>query len=212
MPQQGVDSYLTLQVGSTNPAPVTLAFADAISRIRGITVFNASQAVVNLFFNRTAAGAPDVFIPAASSVAIPVPFLQYAIATISNPNNLPGTIYIHYTTELIVSTAGQVTLNFGPTVVAANGYVTLPGGVILQWGSVQNVPTDISFTNIVFPLAFPNAVFSVTGNAEYIDGSGVLDATTMLKLYVVTKSSFDAVVGGGSPNGVGAIRWMATGN
>jgi hypothetical protein len=43
--------------------------------------------------------------------------------------------------------------------LAASGYITLPGGLILQWGSVV-VPTSAAVT-WTYPIAFPSAVFGV---------------------------------------------------
>lgn len=41
--------------------------------------------------------------------------------------------------------------------LAANGYQLLPGGLILQWGN-NSVPRG---TKVLFPIAFPTAVFSM---------------------------------------------------
>lgn len=48
---------------------------------------------------------------------------------------------------------------------AANGYVTLPGGVIIQWGAVPSMATDSS-TTITFPTAFPTACRSASATSE----------------------------------------------
>jgi len=47
-----------------------------------------------------------------------------------------------------------------PASLAGNGYQKLASGLILQWGVVANVPSSTA-TSITFPIAFPNAVFSV---------------------------------------------------
>jgi hypothetical protein len=43
--------------------------------------------------------------------------------------------------------------------LTANGYQRLPGGLILQWGA--DTATGQNHT-VTFPIAFPNAIFSVT--------------------------------------------------
>jgi len=49
--------------------------------------------------------------------------------------------------------------------LASSGYQKLPGGIILQWGSVAST-SDGNSQSITFPLAFPATVYSVqvTGN------------------------------------------------
>ncbi|KAF1072696.1 MAG: hypothetical protein GAK45_00131 [Pseudomonas citronellolis] len=49
--------------------------------------------------------------------------------------------------------------------LASNGYQKLPGGVIIQWGSVTNSATAGSATAVTFPIAFPNAARSVHLNS-----------------------------------------------
>lgn len=55
--------------------------------------------------------------------------------------------------------------------IAANGYVTLPGGLILQWGTFTDVPCDGSAVSTQdLPYTFPNAAFGfvpVALNADY---------------------------------------------
>lgn len=43
--------------------------------------------------------------------------------------------------------------------LAANGYVKLPGGIILQWGIISS--TDDADQAFTFPTTFPNACFSI---------------------------------------------------
>lgn len=44
--------------------------------------------------------------------------------------------------------------------LADNGYQKFPGGLIIQWGS-GSASANLTSTSITFPIAFPNAVFSV---------------------------------------------------
>jgi len=52
-----------------------------------------------------------------------------------------------------------------PANLAGNGYQKLASGFILQWGVVANVPPSTA-TSITFPIAFPNAVFSVHATVD----------------------------------------------
>lgn len=42
-----------------------------------------------------------------------------------------------------------------------DGYITLPGGIIIQWMTANESPNSSTFRS--FPMTFPNAVLSVTG-------------------------------------------------
>jgi hypothetical protein len=48
---------------------------------------------------------------------------------------------------------------------ATNGYQKLPGGLIIQWGTISSLGDNVSET-ITFPLAFPTAVVSFVATAE----------------------------------------------
>ncbi len=64
-----------------------------------------------------------------------------------------GSIYCRNTTE---SGPVQLTQNFSP-VASLNGYTFLPGGLLLQWGSVNSI---VSGTQN-FPIPFPNVCFNI---------------------------------------------------
>lgn len=55
--------------------------------------------------------------------------------------------------------------------IAANGYVTLPGGLVLQWATFTDIPCDGSAVSTQdLPLTFPNAAFGhlpIPVNADY---------------------------------------------
>ena len=46
------------------------------------------------------------------------------------------------------------------------GYMTLPGGFIVQWGTTGSLGNDTP-TTITFPLAFPNACLAVVGTDTF---------------------------------------------
>ena len=49
--------------------------------------------------------------------------------------------------------------------LAASGYQKLPGGLIMQWGTISSLGDNVSET-ITFPLAFPTAAVSFVATAE----------------------------------------------
>lgn len=90
--------------------------------------------------------------------------------------------------------------------LATNGYQVFPNGLIFQWGlSVQSF-TDSSWKTIMFPMEFPNAVFSIvaTPKADAISGGG---PSPCLRNFTTT--SFQAVEADSSP--VSAFTWFAIG-
>ena len=79
--------------------------------------------------------------------------------------------------------------------LSANGYQKLPSGLIIQWGS-HAAGTSLA---VSFPIAFPNAVFSVVGTATTVaDG----DLETV---------SYDQYTTSGFRVNGDAARWLAVG-
>ena len=61
--------------------------------------------------------------------------------------------------------------NFGSQQsLGASGYLKLPGGVIIQWGTMTTVSTDSTGTLFSYPITFPNAVAFIGGNARGVAG------------------------------------------
>lgn len=104
-------------------------------------------------------------------------------------------------------------INYTSQVVSAssatsNGYTTLPGGVILQWGSFT--ANSSGFTNLSFPKTFPNAVFSFSGT---LNGSSPIVDNVVANLSSASTSSIPVAVinNTGTPQTL-PISWIATGN
>jgi len=96
--------------------------------------------------------------------------------------------------------------------VVGDGYQKLPGGVIIQWGTVAAVALNATTSRadtITFPLTFPTAVFVVVANAVSNGGSAVRGYAGNDK----TTSGFTSHVtnDAGSPQDVG-VSWIAVGN
>ncbi|WP_336353431.1 phage tail protein [Pseudomonas atacamensis] len=90
---------------------------------------------------------------------------------------------------------------------AINGYIIFPswlGGLIIQWGRVSgNGGTDIA---TAFPIAFPNAMYSLNATLNYTPGSAVNG-------YVdVGVSNLNAFYGKHTFPGVTVFHWIAVGS
>jgi len=91
--------------------------------------------------------------------------------------------------------------------IAANGYCKLPNGLILQWGMFTTSPSG--YTNITFPIAFPNALLSITDSiyADFnanlsIDFNMTLKTTTTIPCAAVTPAAAYYVI---------SVCWFAVG-
>lgn len=85
--------------------------------------------------------------------------------------------------------------------LSGSGYQKLPSGLIIQWGVARI--SSINAHTITYPIAFPNAVFSVA--LSYEDG-GMPD---VYERYLVSKNTSSFVVK--SYNGGGYSDWIAVG-
>ena len=71
-------------------------------------------------------------------------------------------------------------------VLSTNGYVTLPGGVIIQWGLTGVIPDDSTLT-VTFPIPFPNACLNVNATEQY---TGVVSGAHVLAITTITNTNF----------------------
>jgi len=85
----------------------------------------------------------------------------------------------------------------GPNSISSSGYVTLPGGLMMQWGFGTFSPSGSA---IIFPTAFPSACYSVMATPGSTSGTETCAVTGL------GTSGFT----GRSTNGVGCF-WMALG-
>jgi hypothetical protein len=142
---------------------------------------------------------------------------------VSNPATTPGDWWYHALGEEIrtVITAAGLTpthnlvnqllaaLTAGwnlPKSLGAGGYLTLPGGLILQWGTATTAGGAGNWS-ATFPLAFPTAA--------YIGLSNILDSNETTQVFsitttTITGSALNAATGVNSANGIG-ITWLALG-
>lgn len=134
--------------------------------------------------------------------------------TLQTADNSIGMLWVH-SNELWYQNQsyGPVQLtnltNTGDPVAATDGYTFLPGGLIFQWGQ-SAIASSGTITTITYPLAFPNAVFSITigmfntaNNSPTINTAFIKDGTVKKNQFMMTNSS----------NGtLDNINWMAIGN
>lgn len=132
------------------------------------------------FQSGAAAAAPTP--PATPSTGYP----QNGDPTVPTPATVPGAYWFHQIGEelraIIVAGGGtpsNTTLNqvltalqagFGLGMsIGASGYITLPGGVIVQWGLSVVIGSGVNRA-ITFPIAFPTACYAVI--PAYVNTSG----------------------------------------
>jgi hypothetical protein len=89
--------------------------------------------------------------------------------------------------------------------ITLNGYIKLPGGLIIQWGRSGNVGVDRSIA-VTFPIAFPTQQFTIV--ATTISGG-----EGWAQIYGNTNTGFTVArqrnaIG---TTGSGPIGWMAIG-
>lgn len=88
--------------------------------------------------------------------------------------------------------------------IASSGYITLPGGLILMWGSVNFAGTGNY--PVTFTPNFPTAVFSIVGlgqtNSSPTNNAFVITASVTTAGFTIKNSS----------NSLDKFNWMALGN
>lgn len=107
--------------------------------------------------------------------------------------------------------AGEVEMPTLPFSKTANGYMTLPNGFIVQWGSVNVTTTAANTTKSAapaFPIPFPNAVLATWCSAHMpVLTQQILHATPAAP--TLTNMSFQAI---SSVTGLTfPVQWLAIG-
>lgn len=77
------------------------------------------------------------------------------------PTAAVGTNTTQLATTAFVQAAAMIGFDAAHS-FAENGYQKLSNGIILQWGLATNLAVSPASTVITFPIAFPNACFSIT--------------------------------------------------
>lgn len=103
-----------------------------------------------------------------------------------------------------VDTDGKVAFPAMGVSFVSNGYITLPGGFLIQWGAAG--PTGANGgVGVNFPVPFPNACLSVTASA-LASGSDSPSANIGNDLYAGGVTLWMSQPGAGY-----TIRWIAIG-
>ena len=84
-----------------------------------------------------------------------------ASPTFSGVPTAPTPAYGDNSAKLATTAFVQAALLSADQSLASNGYVTLPGGVIIQWGVVNSTTSSPETHYTPFPIQFPNACFNV---------------------------------------------------
>tara|TARA_R100000808_G_scaffold21032_1_gene45468 strand:- start:127 stop:606 length:480 start_codon:yes stop_codon:yes gene_type:complete len=94
-----------------------------------------------------------------------------------------------------------------PASIEESGYITLGGGLIVQWGSLTHGSTSVTLT---FPVPFPNAAFMCVVSAA---DAGISPTAEQCGTDDLTKSQV-TVIGYRADSGasVGTVHWIAIGN
>ena len=147
-----------------------------------------------------------------------VPHVKVRLAEqAGNPTNEANRAFLYakedpsngFTETFAINSNGSVVqLTRGVPTISASGYVYLPGGVLLQWGT--NAAVWNGTPTIAFPLAFSAAPYSITANTKTAGSSsrafvtvGTLTTTT----WTPTLYADGGVVAGTSRD----LYWMAIG-
>jgi len=110
---------------------------------------------------------------------------------------------------LTVDAAGKVAFPAMGQSIVANGYLKLPGGLIVQWGLVN---TGAGNGGISFPIQFPGSVFHISGSPFVLapDAAAIsvtFDTLALTGSAVRTRSTSGGVTG---PFGCD-VYWLALG-
>lgn len=105
--------------------------------------------------------------------------------------------------DVAVTPAG---LGIATRSLAANGYLRLPSGLIMQWGTATaSASADVAVT---FPIAFPNALRWLGGNPT--GNVNNLHMVFTSESETTTGFSFNAITAGG--RNAQAVNWLAIGH
>ncbi len=90
--------------------------------------------------------------------------------------------------------------------IGTNGYQTLPGVIIIQWGNSSSCGTGCS-SNVTFPIAFPANVFSVVVTLS--NGTSPINNASNITSKSATAFTVDTNPGASAKSG---FSWIAIGN
>lgn len=110
--------------------------------------------------------------------------------------------------------SGIVQLFNGIPSASANGYVYLPGGIIIQWGkNTPSVPpgTTAVTVTVSFPIPFPNACFTAMV-CPIPNNSSQSSSNNTWSIVSVATNQFQWRFAGSSFSNFPSVYWLAIGN
>jgi hypothetical protein len=96
---------------------------------------------------------------------------------------------------------------FNPYSISANGYATMPGGTIWQWGSV--ITSGSADVNITFPVAFTTAMYAIV--PAYVNAAGSGNVTASFGQATLTTIPVGAYVGSTGSRASASVYFIAIG-
>jgi len=104
----------------------------------------------------------------------------------------------------------QLTMNLTPQIGAPNGYSFLPGGILMQWGTI-NINDVGTKTTVTFPQTFTNAPVNISITPINSSGSSSPSVNNVYvdSTFPVTTTQFR--VSNTSSGQLTSIYWMAIG-
>ena len=104
---------------------------------------------------------------------------------------------------MTVDAAGKVAFPAQGQLLGANGYIKLPGGLIIQWGVID---TSAGAAALTFPIPFPNAVFQVLGVCAV-----TANIVCVVQAQTVSGASLLSHIGSTGAGVSTPVRWLAVG-
>jgi hypothetical protein len=124
---------------------------------------------------------------------------------IFQPNTLAQSAQVNADFSVIASY-----INNGIGTFSGTGYVVLPGGIYLQWGTINGVKADGSGASAVsFPTTFPNACFGLSPSIQNAFQSNPWGLTVQWD--TPTLSGFNLNVGGAPASSTVSVFYVAIG-
>jgi hypothetical protein len=197
-------------------APFTLGAINATPRIdaiRSFTIGNTTTATsVDVYMGNQMSGTPIFTVSANSNVTMPVEETQWLTFAFRTSLIFDGFAYLHVDSNPLAASGFQTPINLGPSLLQPNGYAPLFGGGLMQWGSQSNLRADgFALQNVLFPIAFPNAVYSVVFTLD--SGPGGPDGWSLnSEEYNIQLTGFSTYIAGGPPGSTIGVRWIAIGS
>lgn len=198
-------------VRAATTANITLSGAQTID---GVSVVAGDRVLVK---NQTTGAENGIYVAAASTWSRAEDansagdLTAGALVPVESGTENAATVWMLTTDGTI--TLGTTSITFaiksgGAQSLAANGYIKLPGGLILQWGGVTSSPSaDVTWS---YPITFPNGVFRVVGTNA--NGAGSSNSVVSTGASSTSGTDVGSYVGNtGSRTSAAACQMIAIG-